>query len=96
MVEKAVANGRRKWRGNVPFHGVAEEKREKDVHDSAAFIKLNVSFPDRAFPESSSATNFRSVPFRGNLRADRVGLLFLHDFEVAFHFCETLAFKSWV
>ena len=41
----------RKWRGNAPPREIARERSEKKEHDSAAFIKLNVSFPDKAFPE---------------------------------------------
>lgn len=47
----AVTSARKKWRGNAPSRESQRNEKEKKERESAAFIKLNVSFPDRAFPE---------------------------------------------
>ena len=81
----AVSSGAgRKWRGNapLPLRTAARERGEgRKEHDIAAFIKLNVSFPDRAFPGEGTLFSDQLPPpflssflpsfFRGN--ADRVG-----------------------
>lgn len=60
------------------------QRKGKKEHDIAAFIKLNVSFPDTAFPEGTTllSDQLPSHPFFPSWKADRVGslLTFLYNF----------------